>query len=247
MDETLDAMFDPATEAVAEEVVEALPAEAETPPAESAEVQPEVQPEPEPKQDHMVPLPKYLDTRDELKEAKRRIAEFEAKQATAQPKNVPDPYDDPNGFAEYQVSLVDERVNTLKFQMSDQMARQVHGPETVDTAVEWAKEKAQADPVFAASYMREQNPIDWIVRQHKRDGLLSQIGEDPDDYVRRRAAELGLIGQAAAAPVIPVAASVTQAPKPAVPPRSLVDAPSEGGVSHVPTGLKAGVEAVFPR
>jgi hypothetical protein len=130
--------------------------------------------------------------------------------------------------------------------MSDQIARQQHGAEKVDEAATWAMERAQSDPIFAAQYMREAHPIDWIVRQHQREGLLKQIGGDPDDYVRRRAAEMGLI--AAPASATPQAATPQPAPaKQAAPRPSLVNAPSGGGVTEVPTGPLAAVEAVFTR
>jgi len=248
--EGLDEVFDnlnaddgPVIEqAEAPQSVEAAPVEVETP-------EPVIEPAPAieapvEREDKSVPLATFLDMRDKLKEAERRAAELEAAKPQ-QPQNAPDPYDDPQGYAAYQSQQVQAAVLANKFEMSDVIARQAHGAEAVEAATTWAAERAKSNPAFAAEYMREAHPIDWIVRQHKRDGLLSQIGEDPDEFVKRRAAELGLIATAPAVPVTP--APQQQVPQPKAPPKSLVNAPSHGGVSEVPTGRLAGMDTVFPR
>lgn len=242
-EEALTAMFEPqAAEPAPEQVQAPQPEQEATPQPEVQTPAPEATPQPQ-AQEHVVPLPKYLDTRDELKEARRRIAEFEAAKPQAQ---QPDPLDDPDGFRASLERQMDERLTTQRFQISDQMARAAHGAETVETALQWANEKGQTDPLFAASYMRDPNPIDWIVRQHKKDSLQSEIGDDPVAYARKIAEREGWLTQAAVAETPVLSAITQQAPKPAVPPRSLVNAPSAGGIAHQPTGLKAGVEAVFP-
>lgn len=197
--------------------------------------EPEPQPEPKARDEHTVPLAKFLDLRDELKELKHWKAEQEAK-ASGQPQPVP--------FDDAERGFVDQRVTQLRFEMSDELARKDHGVEKVEAAAQWAMERANSDPIFAAQYMRERHPIDWIVRQHQQSTLISQIGDDPDEYVRRRAAELGLIAAPAGGPAPP--APPQPAAKPAAPKPSLVTAPSGGGIEHVPTGATAGVEAVFP-
>lgn len=251
LEKALDSVFDGEVTAPAvapEPAPEQQPAPAQEP-APPPVQEPEPVADPEPK-DHSVPLAKFLDTRDELKDARRRIAEFEAKQQA--PQTVPDPFDDPQGFAAHTRAQMTEQVAAVRFEMSEQMSKQVHGEEAVTTAIDWAGEKAKTDPLFAASYMRQPNPIDWIVRQHKRESVVSQIGDKSlDDFIRDQIAKnpaliAGLASPAVAAD-LPKAAITQQAPAPAAPPRSLVDAPSSGGVDHMPMGLKAGVEAVFPR
>lgn len=208
---------------------------AEAAPAPALDPQPAPQPETKP-EEHTVPLAKFLDQRDELRELRRFKQEQEAK--AARPA-APEPFDDQEkGFVSAEVAKV-------RFEMSDVMARQTHGAEKVDAANEWAMQRAQQDPVFAAQYMRETHPIDWIVRQHQRENLLSQIGDNPDDWIRRKAAEMGLL---APQPTPQPAAVVPQpAPTPAAPRPSLIGAPSGGGVEHVPAGPLAAVDAVFPR
>lgn len=204
----------PAVEAVVEE-----PAQPEPTP----EPAPAPAPTPEaPREDDQrtIPLATALQWRDDAKEAKRRIAEMEARQ---QPQSAPDPFDDPQGFAAHQTQQVEQRLLQERFAMSDMFARQQHGAETVDQAVTWAQERAAQDSTFATSYMRQQNPIDWIVQQHKRDSMISQIGNrSMDDFVRDYLAQNpGLVAPPAPVAAAPVAAVVPSATKPAPPPRSI--------------------------
>jgi hypothetical protein len=231
----------------------AEPAVVEEPSA--PEPQPEPAPEPAAKEDDQrtVPLATLLDVRDERNELKRRLAEMEARQAPpSEPAQMPDPTDDPQGYASWLDSRVQQAEVATRFQTSDLIAKQQHGAEVVEAAGAWAMERAKTDPVFASAYMREAHPIDWIVRQHKRDGLLSQIGDRSlDDFVKEYVAQngekLGLTAPNAAV-VIPAPAGAQQAPKPASPPQSLASAPSRGGaVKDIPTGPMAALEAVFSR
>lgn len=208
-------------------------------------VEPEPTPEPETPKDEprSIPLATALQWRDEAKELKRWKEQQEAQQR--QPATRPDPFDDPEGFAAHQQQLVEQRLTQERFAFSDRFARKEHGAETVDAAVQWAAERGRADPAFAMSYMREADPVDWIVQQHKRDALLSDIGGNVDDWFVREAAKRGY-----AAPSAPVAAPVAAAPQPASPParapRSLAtmgSGPSD--VRGTATGPLAGVDALF--
>lgn len=240
-DEALDAIFsDEPIEAMPEVVVESVaqePVVEPEPVIEAPVIEAPVQ------EEKSVPLATFLDMRDKLKDAERRAAELEAAKPKPQ-REIPDAFDDPTGFAAYQSQQVQEAVMGQKFEMSDLIARQSHGDETVEAATAWAMQKAQSNPAFAAEYMKERHPIDWIVRQHKRDSLMQQVGEDPDEFVRRRAVELGLTATAPVAPVVTATQQPASTPK--APPKSLVNAPAHGGVSEVATGKLAGLDAVFP-
>lgn len=203
-------------------------------------VDPDPVAEPE-REDKSVPLPTFLDMRDKQKEAERRAAEAERRlaelEASKQEQQAPDPFDDPQGYRAYQSRQVQEAVIAQKFDMSDLIARQAHGDEAVEAATTWAAEKAKANPAFASEYMKERHPIDWIVRQHKRDSLMSQVGEDMDEFVRRRAAELGLIAPAAQA---------VEPQQVATPARSLASTPSKiGAVKDVPVGPMTALNTLF--
>lgn len=224
------------------------PAAAIEPVAEPApETPPEVPVEPA-KEERTVPLATALDWRDGKKEAERRAAEAERRLAEieAKPQNVPDPLDDPKGYNSYLEGQLERRLVAERFESSNEAAREKYGDETVEQATAWALDRANKDPVFASLYMRERRPIDWIVRQHKREGLLSQIGDADLDtfvkgYVATNSERLGL----SAAAITPVAAVPQQAP---TPPRSLASHSSTGlGVKDIPVGPTAALEAVFNR
>lgn len=211
-----------APEPVVEEIVQE-PAVEEVAPEPEPVVEPVIE---APKQDHSVPLPKYLDTRDELKEARRRIAELEAN--TAPQPQRPDPFDDPDGFAQHIESRVAQAEMQAVWQVSDRLARKEHGSEVVDAAIQWATERAPNDLGFTTSYMKAEDPIDWIVRQHKQHAIVSQLPTDVsslDELIEREIAKRGLVAPTVAAPVME-AAVTQQALKPA-PPRSIAsDAPA---------------------
>lgn len=241
-----EALFTDDVEEATEDVTEPEPQAEETPPAEP-EAEPEPAPEPEPQPERpdagFVPIAAMMDERDKRRAAEAELAKFRQQK----PQEAPDPFDDPVGFAGHQTNLVQQQLAEQRFAMSDMFARKEHGGETVEKAVEWAQSRAQADPVFASTMYRHPNPVDWIVQQHKRDALLSDMGDNPDDWFAREAAKRGFV-QSASVAATPVVVQPQQASPPVkVPPRSLAtqgSGPSD--VRDVATGPLAGVDAVFP-
>lgn len=232
------------------EVVDDVDAPVETPetveePTPELEPAPEPEPAPEaPREDEQrtIPLATALQWRDEAKELKRWKEQQEAAQKRPDAA-APDPFDDPSGFAAYQEQRVEQRLTQERFAMSDTIARQTHGADTVEAAVQWAQERASQDPMFAGSYMRQPHPIDWIVQQHKRDADLSDYQKDPVAFARRI---LEANGQLSASTPAPAAVVPTPASPPARVPRSLASqgtAPSD--VRQTATGPLAGVDALF--
>lgn len=223
-----EATVEPEPEAVAEPTLE--------PVAEPASERPE----------HVVPLPKYLDTRDELKEARRKLAEYEAQ---ANQRTVPDSFDDPEGHTAYLRSEMQAALQAQKVDISWAVSVQQHGEDTVKAARDWALEKAQKDPGFRsaldAEFSAQPMPIDWIVRQHKRDVALSTVGDDPDAWFVQEAAKRGYAPLPAPAAVAQ-AATPQQASPPVKVPRSLATVGSgPSDVREVATGPLAGVDALF--
>lgn len=229
----------------AQEVQQEVTPEPAIEPTPEAPQPPQPEPQPAP-QEHTVPLAKYLDTRDELKELKRYKAEQEAKLQQQQAPKAPDPIDDPDGFAAYQDRRFQQQLAAQKFEMSDTLAKQTHGDEVVKNATEWALKKAESDPVFASQYMREPHPIDWMVRQHQRDSFVSQLPTDVsslDELIEREIAKRGLSAPpAASAPAPAATVQPVAAPTP-----SLVNQPSSGGIATVAGGATSALETVFPR
>jgi hypothetical protein len=214
------------TETVAP-VEEAVEAPAQPEPEQQPEAVSEPTPEAEAPKDEprTVPLATFLDQRDELRELKRWKEQQEANRP--QQQRI-DPFDDPEGFAAQQQQMVEQRLTQERFALSDRFARKEHGAEAVDAAVAWAQQKASQDPTFAAGYMREADPVDWIVQQHKRDALLSDIGDPAklDDWFAREAAKRGYALQSAPVAAAP-AAVVQPAARPAPPPRSIASERTE--------------------
>ena len=244
--EPMDAEPEAIAPAIEQPVVEPV----ETPEPEAVEPQPEPEqpqeaPQPQEESRH-VPLATFLDQRDELKRWKQEAEQLrqERERLTQQPRQAPDPHDDPEGFASYQNQHFEQKLTEQRFQISDVIARQQHGPEAVEAAGAWAAERARSDPGFAIAYMQQQHPIDWIVQQHKRDQMISSIGNDPDEFVRRRAAEMGLLNPA---PIAAPAAPQQPVAQPVTPPRSLAAVPGSGGAAAVPTGPTAALDSVFTR
>lgn len=172
-----------------------------------------------------VPIAAMLDTRDKLKAAEARLAQFEQQQAAAQQQvQVPDRYEDPDGYEAYQESLIESRLVNITLNTSERFARKEHGAETVDSAKAWALQRFASDPLYQKQVLADADPYERVVTDYKRDQLFSKV-TDPSEYdafLAWKNAQAQLTQQAAtAAP--PNTAS-------AIPPRSLASAPSAGGV-----------------
>jgi hypothetical protein len=245
-------VFDQSEPAPMEAVAEPVVVEDVTPqPAAEPEPAVAVEPQPEPEQPRedngrYAPISALQEERQKRQELERTVAEMRAAQQlkpqpAEQPK-VPDPYDDPQGYRQFIQNETREQLLQERFRMSQEMARTQYGAETVDAAKAWAQDRASRDPAFDMALSQQAHPIAWIVQQHKKDGLMAEIGTDPDAYVRRRAAELG-IGAVPATPAAPVAVPQSA---PAPTPRSLVSAPAAGGaVKDIPTGPMSALDATF--
>lgn len=183
----------------------------------------------------------YLDEREkrqaaEAREAEKdkRLKELEAKfQQSATPP--PSIYEDPDGYAnrvEDRVRLAEGRA---RFRMSEMLAAKEHDADTIAAAKQWGSDLSQKSEAFAKEYWENDFPIDWVIKQYKRDKTFNELGDDPDAYVRRRAAELGLIA-GTTEPVLPNPAASPQSTSPpaAAAPRSILHAPSAGG-GNTPT------------
>jgi hypothetical protein len=179
-----------------------------------------------------------LEEREKRQKAEARLADLEREIQQSRQSQIPSDAD-PEIAARIQGARTDAIFTT-----SERWAKKEHGEETVDTAMQWALQRAQQNPAFAAEYLKQDHPIDWAVKQQKRDAVLNQITADPEAYIQQRVAEhLAKIGQAPAA--IPQtdaqpsqAASHQPAPIPIAaspaPSRSIANASSAGGLQVVP-------------
>jgi len=218
---------------------EPTPAPTPTPPSETAAPVPVPE-----KQREEIPLPVFLDMRDKLKAAERERDELRA--AQRQPQAVPSIQDDPEAFAAHQADLINRTRTSTIFDVSETMATEKYGAEPVKSAMDWAMQRAEASPAFAAEYLKQKHPIDWAVKQQKRDALLNEMGDDPDAFIARKIAERSA-GQAQtpAAPVMAHTQPVAPQAHTPAPPASLASAPSAGGMATIPTGPMAAFDATF--
>lgn len=200
-------------------------------------------------QGHNVPLPKYLDTYNELRDAKRRLQQLEEEQKSK--AETPDALLDPEGFAAHQQQIFEERMWDQRCNLSEVAAKRFYGKEVVDAAFQALQ--AQSDPMVGMRIRQAADPWDYIVNWHKREKLLQDIGEDPDAYKARIIAEAAAAaaGQSEATNGGParapdgkfIAASTQQART--VPAASLSRAPSGGKASDVPVGPGQAFDTVF--
>lgn len=197
-----------------------------------------------------IPLSVALDWRDELKKTKAELAALQKQPAATPPPSFKD---DPDGFAAYLHEQTSRVATGTRFEVSEMNAREKFGDTVVSPAMDWGMKRAEESPAFAAEFIKQPNPIAWIVKQHKQNALMTDIGDDPDAYVKRRALELGLVPATASAvtaqPTTTQAATpVTPQPAPQnlTPTRSLAAAPSAGGPATVPQGAFAAFDVAFP-
>lgn len=199
-----------------------------------------------PKAQEIIPFATALEFRDRAKAAERELADLKARTAVA--PAVPAIQTDPDGFAQYLAEQNQRIATSTRFEVSEVMAREKHGEDTVTQAMDWAMKKAESSPAFALEYIKQKHPIDWAVRQQKRDTTFNEIGDDVDSYIAKNAERLGFVKAApsqAPAGGAPQPAAATPAPQPA-PTRSLASAPAAGGgQTSVPSNPVAAVEALF--
>lgn len=173
-------------------------------------------------------LAAVLDERDKRKKLEARLAELESRQ---QPEQIPSIDTDPQGYQRHLAEQYARFELNERFRGSEKWAAKEHGKEAVATAKEWGMQRAQSSPAFAAEYSGNEDPIDWIVRQHKEHEEASNL-RDPDKrkaWIEAQARALGLIPNPATA--APAAQSQPAAPQSAKPDpfRQFDSAPSAGG------------------
>lgn len=189
---------------------------------------PPAQPEP-----GFVPIAAMLDARDKAKAEAERATQAEAElqrlRAAQQPAEVPDPANDPIGYARHQQAELQNALLNQTLNFSERLARKDHGSEVVDAAQAWAKQKLASDPLYVQQIYSDADPYGRLVTDYKREQLFSQV-TDPSEIDEFRAwkAAKGQLAQQQAAPA-------AEAPlAPAIPPRSLASAPSAGDVLTQP-------------
>jgi hypothetical protein len=116
--------------------------------------------------------------RQRLAEAQRRLQEYEAQKA-------PDFQTDPQGHLEYVRQQAAADAFNSKLNLSEQYARRTMGDEVVSEAQSAFMAAAQKDPLLRAELTRQDDPYGFVVKWHKREKFLAEVGDDPEAYKAR--------------------------------------------------------------
>jgi len=134
----------------------------------AAAVDPEPVSEPivqeEPIVERSVPLAVLHEERFKRQEAEQRAAYLE--QFVQPPQE--DEYIDP-------VVQLQAQMQSMRLEMSKELAKQTHGAELVEKAHEWAFNKCSVDPFFNQRMAQSLNPYAEAVAEFKRDQIASQV------------------------------------------------------------------------
>jgi len=134
----------------------------------AAAVDPEPVSEPivqqEPIAEPRVPLAALHEERFKRQEAEQRAAYLE--QFVQPPQE--DEYIDP-------VVQLQAQMQSMRLEMSKELAKQTHGAELVEKAHEWAFNKCSVDPFFNQRMAQSLNPYAEAVAEFKRDQIASQV------------------------------------------------------------------------
>ena len=168
----------------------APPVQAEQPPTASPESKED------PARNRHVPLPELLSERDKRKaaeaareEAENRVRWYEdqlrqARQAPqSQPQQQqpqrPDPFVDPEGFAAYQETILQQQLVNERANFSELRARDKFGDDAVDAALQ------AAPPQVRMHCLRTVDPYGELIKWHKQASFMHEVGTDPSAYKTR--------------------------------------------------------------
>lgn len=237
-------------EAAAEPAAEQAPEPAAEQPA-PVEVAAQPEPVASPPASPPAPPPGYVpvavveELRQKLRDKEAQPAPTPVTQTPPPAPEIPDPFEDPEGYHAYHQEQVQRQVKAATMNMSRMMAVTTHGEEAVNEAMAWAAQRADVDPTFRQQSWNHHHPVDFAVAAFRQHQLMERLGSDPDAFVRQRALELGLVDPTTTQPAAPTPVPATPAPTP--PPRSLATATAAGGAKPgaVPTGPGAAFDTTF--
>jgi hypothetical protein len=158
------------------------------PPA-TTEAQPAIQAA-EPKTPPQVPLDAVTELRGQNRELKAMIQQLQQQITAPKPQEPPQQktsfWDDPEGYLEQKLQSVAPRDDGTIRQVSEMLAVQQFGADTVDAAGRAFLEEAQRNPALRYEYekiMASRHPYAELVSWHKRHQTMSRIGDNPDAFV----------------------------------------------------------------
>ncbi len=168
------------------------------------------------------PLAALLDERDKRKAAEAERDALRAQQRQAAPVQMPDPFDDPEGFAAANEAKVNANLYQINLRYSERLAKVEHGAEAVEAAKDWGFQRCETDPYFNAKVAASDDPIGFVVAEYKREEIASKVSLDDFAQFQAWKAAQGQIEQGGQPP--------PQKQPPKIPSPSLAAAPSAGGI-----------------
>lgn len=115
----------------------------------------------------------------------RRIAQLMEANRPQQQQEPPDFFANPEQAMQQFMRPVLQRIEGMSEAMSRQFAVRDHGADTVQQAYSSLEQRMASDPAAQGEYariMRSGDPWGELVRWHKREQAMAEIGTDPDAY-----------------------------------------------------------------
>lgn len=131
----------------------------------------------------------------ELKELRDQIAALSKPQPPAQqtqPVAPPEIFEDPDGYIRHQLTPVQQQMMDMREFVSENMAVTAHGADAVNEAKQ-AIEQVAATPEgqrVIAEMLQSQHPYDALMKWHKKQRAMAEVGDDPEAYFQRRLQEM---------------------------------------------------------
>lgn len=186
-----------------------------------------------------IPVTALLDERDKRKEAQRRAEELERRLAQLEQAQQPKPdfLDDPEAALRHQQESVRFQIWNERLNMSEMLARQAYGDDLVAQAQEAFGAAARDNPALQMELQRQRNPYDFVVKWHKRNSFISEVGDDPETWknAQREALKAEILAE------LQAQQPVQQQPRI---PGSLASAPAAG--KSDPQSRGSAFDAAFP-
>lgn len=100
----------------------------------------------------------------------------------AAPRPMPNPIEDPQGYADWNAAKVAEAQWNGLLNITEESLRDKHGDEVVDKAVAKFQGMVAKDPALFRQFSSQRNPYKWMFAEVKRAEAAEKIGPDPEAY-----------------------------------------------------------------
>lgn len=109
--------------------------------------------------------------------------QIEANKPKPEPANI---FEDPEGYINGVQQTLDQRLTAQRFEFSEMTARDKHGDQKVDEALQWVEANVQKGTPEAYRIERARHPYAEMIRVMDERKTLSEIGTDPNAYVQKK-------------------------------------------------------------